>query len=1508
MPSPELFVDRRGTAGNTNLVIPIPAHPNGSKAVVGVVVEGDATPITGAPGWTVDVGTYFAVADQTYVGLSHQALTEAETVVQVSWTGTRPAAGVVVVSPDAPTLVVGTPTTVHGDTGVAGGVVAVEGDIPVILGGTDDGAPTRYPNGVTSLTGVSDTVWLDDQQTGVDVWAVLGAKPLAAGPTGNVTYELGGTGIEPDGQTPPFLASSTTAIAPWNVAVESLDLNFAPITPEIGEVVLIAGVGQAPAADLSRPFGTYVGDNPATVAPATTLTFDLSGQAFLRDHLCMIHVKTSGAAGGVTADSGFEIVDVTPGAGFIAIKRLDTTETDVTFTVTNPVHMRGRVRISNAQSDGTATVTTATTTTAAYGPHPAGQVSTDPQTNVYLFWSTDVDNAAVTGVTANDAGTWVLNATEARPAGHTGEYGTAGRFATAAGLNPEGTVTVSAAATTTVTTIIANPKPMYPTDLRTPISTGSGVPWNTYIDIPGNGETPSQYLWWKVVDQGDLDDGSITVYPNGDLGEFSVELFRWPSADPGGPFDGTPVTNGTAFSETITSPAVTTTADDGHEIVAVYATDYQATPRQITSVAVTGADFGTGAAMFPSGQVVSFQVFSRPTAGAGTARTGAIANTAGAGSSTRHIAQAFGLKAAPNLGSWQVSQLVVFGEVPNPGPTTVVQTPLPAIGCVADPVTITGRSTGEANVVNVDLEIRREADNNYWNGTAWQAAVTTVPAELPQANELVNHDFAVDVDANGIGDNWQYTASTPAVTTFAIDAADFVEPGTSSQTLTNTSSNNPRIFQAASLTVGAAYTFTGWVKADPGMSVRVRAGFSFAGGTEYGAQTMVADNTWQPFSLAFAPTDPGLTFFTFLLAGTTAGTFKINNPVVRLASHEPTDLTWTYDAAGAFTEPGSYEVTSSGTDDGLTETGAAELRGSYVTPSQKKSHTIGIDDFDAAPQEGDLIRWVLTGPGPTEFPTFNFTHPGTTALDYTPATGYRPRVRVVEQTHTIGTTSWTFTGSNNIRVAGLIFDGSVTAATTYSTPVDGTTPVDPAGQANLADGIGVTVTSVNYTRGQISGPPAGHTTLFNTLPSGGPRQLYAATTDLATAGTYDPPASPYSDTNESATAFTIVANPLGTATRNIPPATYTAPPRTYCVEGPTAIGRIREAKLGDGNRVWVEVVGRHGGVAPGTVITRLPVQTSDGWFERVLDDTSDAEVHATYSTLDLRHCHNVLPTIETYAHELRIWWDGLIAWQGPITWLEHLSDGVVLKAEDRSTHLNTRTLTGHDHSATRLSDIFAAYLRDAYLQDPWGMTFIVQPVGVTGTRTVLPEDGRVAATAVDELARTGIDWTVVGTKLLIGGAEVPTRNLTTLNDSHFTTPLRVIEDGTRRATNFVMSGSQVAGEVGLRADDPRRRRYGLITGRAHDSQIEDQASVNQAARTRLDFGQDPLFIDPGVAVLTPSAPVAMVDLEPGARTQLVAAATHRTVTGAFRLERVRANLDGTVSVTFQPLGTTTGGT
>lgn len=1126
MPAASVLFDERSTTGNTQLTFLIPAHDDNATAAVHVLVAGDATPATAPPsGWVEQTAAYQAAADVTVITWTNDAgLPEAEETVTVAWTGTARAAGVLAVSSNTTGLSqVGAvdSNSTYDSAGDHAGVTAAEDDeYLLVFGGTADVGGERYP--ITAAPGsLTDVVRTEAVSAGIDAWVIHSPDGIGTGATGAISYTLTGTGVASDPAVLGREGFATFGSGDANNAGAAVDVTW-PATPELGWSALIAATGQPPDVTATTPAvdATATADTAGVASTTVTVTLPAGHAA----KTCVLELVVEGNAGTVTTPAGFTTGPAVVGIVHTATKQLDATETDVTWTCTTARPLAVRAYIVDGTITGTHVTHTLANTAHPYGPHGSPQQTSDAASLHLLTWTATTDTAVASSTT--DAHTIT---THTQPAGHAYETGYGTDVPGAAGVNPSGTTTMSTATDAVTVSYIIDPRPQNPTNIDAPAG------WDVVWSKAGAGDVPSQYVFSKVLDQTDIDDGQVTVTPTGGVGEFNGVIALYSGGDTSTIIETAAASDGPAYATATSSPAVATTSINACEVVIVFAADHGA-PSHADSL-VSAATIGAGptqqaAVADPAGSAIWWFDIDRSTADAGTARVGTITN--GLANEVNHETVAFALKPAAGNGSRQTTQAVTFAAAVDAGPSIVWAAPT---DCVTDPATINGSASDTEGVGTVTVEIRRNSDNQYWDGATWTGTPTSVTATL----------------------------GTPGGTT----------------------------------------------------------------------------------------------------------------------------TTWTYTATGAFVNPGQYQVTVAATDQG--------------TPT-------------------------------------------------------------------------------------------------------------------------ATRTRVN----------------------------------------------------------------------------------TYCVAGATAVAIKREARIGcDPTGITVEVIGRHGGVAPNAIVARLPILSTTGFFDRRLDSPSEAEVECRLSPLDLQRCCPDFADIDTWANLLRITWEGIEAWVGPITFVRHFTDGIFLKAHDLSIHWQTRVLGEHHHEAVDLATIFADYHRDAYNQDPWGVDVVAQPVGLTGTRDVLATDGMVAWSAISELTRTGLDYTVVGRTMIVGGEEVPAAPITTLRDDHFTEPLTVVDDGVVRATDYVVSGGdQITGRAALPETSDVRRRYGLITGRSQERNILDELSAGRAAKTRLDFMQDSIRVEPPThAYLAPSAPIQLVDLIPGARIDINSAATCRPVAGQFRLSRVTARMDGRVAISLQPLGT-----
>lgn len=317
-------------------------------------------------------------------------------------------------------------------------------------------------------------------------------------------------------------------------------------------------------------------------------------------------------------------------------------------------------------------------------------------------------------------------------------------------------------------------------------------------------------------------------------------------------------------------------------------------------------------------------------------------------------------------------------------------------------------------------------------------------------------------------------------------------------------------------------------------------------------------------------------------------------------------------------------------------------------------------------------------------------------------------------------------------------------------------------------------------------------------------------------------------------------------------------------------------------------------------------------WSRLLDDTSEATVTVPISGAE---CCGTVGSARSWCHDLAIWRNGRmgsgeLVWQGPVVHLTHAARESTIVARDVSAWLNRLPVnslldfTATGSGAADLSDIAAAVIRDGFgFFDPGVLQYLlISPSGVTGERRYEPLTS-YAGEHLAELGRTGIDWTVLGHRIIVGG-EVPRARarLPQLGDDHFLGELTVVEDGLAAATRAIVIGEGVAADVGGIGE------CGPLTRIVKEEAIKDQASADYEAASIVAAGSPtPLIVSvPDGAQLAPEAPVRIADLVPGAVAPVTSQRTCYTVNTDLRLIRLsvswRPGQGEAVKVTMAPVG------
>ena len=336
-------------------------------------------------------------------------------------------------------------------------------------------------------------------------------------------------------------------------------------------------------------------------------------------------------------------------------------------------------------------------------------------------------------------------------------------------------------------------------------------------------------------------------------------------------------------------------------------------------------------------------------------------------------------------------------------------------------------------------------------------------------------------------------------------------------------------------------------------------------------------------------------------------------------------------------------------------------------------------------------------------------------------------------------------------------------------------------------------------------------------------------------------------------------------------------------------------------------------------------------WNRRLDDTSTATINVAGISGRSSECAGIIGSVEPWQHELGIIRSGLEerqpaqplppgegqrVWCGPVQKVsfDPEQNKATINASDISQWLVRRRLhDDHVYDQVDLAVIFADYVYDAMLpENSAGLTVETTLSGVLGTRTALAAQHLLAMDQLGELARTGIDWTVIDRFMLAGGIVLPSTPSFTLVDEHFATNPQSLKDGSNSATYWGVvgagsstDGDLIYGDVG--GVDPN---YGLIERVAREDAIADAGSAIFAAQGRLDLTRGaPGIITAGT--LSPDAPVDLLSLLAGTRCTVKLQQNVVPVDGDYRLASIDVSVDEkqaeAVKVSFQPVGIDTSG-
>lgn len=339
----------------------------------------------------------------------------------------------------------------------------------------------------------------------------------------------------------------------------------------------------------------------------------------------------------------------------------------------------------------------------------------------------------------------------------------------------------------------------------------------------------------------------------------------------------------------------------------------------------------------------------------------------------------------------------------------------------------------------------------------------------------------------------------------------------------------------------------------------------------------------------------------------------------------------------------------------------------------------------------------------------------------------------------------------------------------------------------------------------------------------------------------------------------------------------------------------------------IDVFVAHRSGAP--LLAKLEAVTGGRW-ERVMDDISSAEIQMDMANLPA-DCVSIVQGLTRWAYEIVIFRDGVRVWTGPVQDVLPQGQNLTITAKDKMAWTTVRVISSnlsYPEPGEEAATVFNDLVNNAMSADSVpGLVATATPTGLRVVRDYTFNPPQYAWEAIEELARTAVDFTMIGPTMVAGSFVVPTSPVSVLTSQAFaqlpSSPLLA----SNVATQWYVTGDPdqdlLASYGGI---DPV---IGLVQRIAQEDDILDQESLDQNAKTRWELTSSPL-IGESSFVLAAEAPWPVELIVPGCVVDVRFYETLFPIVGRHRLKRASftwsAGGDGpaeTVEVTLEPVGT-----
>lgn len=323
--------------------------------------------------------------------------------------------------------------------------------------------------------------------------------------------------------------------------------------------------------------------------------------------------------------------------------------------------------------------------------------------------------------------------------------------------------------------------------------------------------------------------------------------------------------------------------------------------------------------------------------------------------------------------------------------------------------------------------------------------------------------------------------------------------------------------------------------------------------------------------------------------------------------------------------------------------------------------------------------------------------------------------------------------------------------------------------------------------------------------------------------------------------------------------------------------------LGCANVYGARINARGGGKA----LARITRPARVHW-ERTLDGTAQATVVVPWRS---DACDRRLAEVDAWAHELVLERDGDVVFEGPVMFVEDDPTGgvVTLKAADLSAWFSRRWIRiGYDfgRKPTDLTNIAEMAVRRGMSVSSVGVISYIdrRDCGVKGSRAVAADSATVAA-ELGDMAKSGLNWTFVGRRLVLFGEQEPLATLAPLEQRHFTAGIKIQLVGAGTTTAARIFGEGIAAEYVGAAE--LVDFYGRVETLAKaDGELTERGAYLSARRTVQAAQRTPVAIDMAASAFMPTAPVLITELVPGVSVPLQVQGNMLRVAQDLRLEKL----------------------